>query len=80
MPAICEMASTYQLEFIQIFFVISAMVLGVFGPFVLTAPNLSVAEAWGVLGLAWLWLYGGNVVSTLWRFPRWIRRTLEKRG
>src|SRR2546426_11849600 len=36
----------------------------------------SLRGASGVLLTAWLWLFGGNVVLTLVRFPRWIQRTL----
>src|SRR5206468_7767344 len=42
----------------------------------LCAPNLSSAQAVVLLVGVWMWLVGGNVVLTLIRFPRWIRRTL----
>lgn len=66
---------SFRLEFLQIFWMVSAMVLGFLGPFVLSSSNLSWGEAALVLLGFWLWLFGGNVLITLFRFPRWIRRT-----
>ncbi len=65
----------YRLRFTQMLF-ISLMVFGFLGPFVLSSPNLSSAQALVLLAGAWMWLFGGNVALTLIRFPRWIRRTL----
>jgi hypothetical protein len=70
------LAVAYRLHFTQILLIATVMVLGFFGPFLLNAPNLTRGEAGVFLFGMWLWLFGGNVVITLIRFPRWIKRTL----
>lgn len=67
----------YKLSFTQLFLVVSISVLGFFGPPILSAPNLTPAEAAMLLSIAWLWLYGMNVVLAVNRFPRWIQRSLK---
>ena|SRR2546422_4998094 len=67
---------TYRLRLTQMLLTVSGLVLFVLGPPVIGAPNLNTLQASGVLLTAWLWLFGGNVVLTLVRFPRWIQRTL----
>lgn len=75
-PSAKGLAIGYRLQFTQMFLIVSVAVLGFFGPPVMMAPNLTPVEAAALLFVAWLWLYGGNVILTLIRFPRWIRRTL----
>lgn len=67
-------AIDYRISFRQIFVVVSAMIAVVFGPVVLTAPNVNAWEATLLLGFMWVWLFGGNVLITWVRFPRWLRR------
>ncbi len=64
----------YRLRFTQMLALVTVMVFGFFGPFLLAGPNLR--EAVAILVGSWMWLFGGNVVLTLIKFPRWIRRTL----
>ena len=66
----------YNVRFTHMLVGASVMVFFFFGPFVLSAPNMSSAQAVALLVGAWMWLFGGNVVLALIRFPRWIRRTL----
>ena len=68
----------YRLRFTQMLLTVSGLVLIVLGPPVIGAPNLTALQAGWVLVVAWLWLFGANVVLTLLRFPRWIRRTLAE--
>jgi hypothetical protein len=65
-----------RLEFVGVF-VIVTLLMGLLAPLALSAPNLSDPQGILLLVLAWSWLYGTNVITTMWRFPRWIRRTLQ---
>jgi len=75
-PSKTGLTVTYRIRFTQLFWVTLFMV-GFASLFVLGAPNLSPTEAAALLFGMWLWLYGGNVAVTLFRFPRWLRRTVE---
>jgi hypothetical protein len=75
-PSGTGLAIAYHLRLTQMFLVVSIAVIGFFGPPVVGAPNLTPVEAAALLSVAWLWLYGMNVLLTVVRFPRWIRRTL----
>lgn len=66
---------SYSLEFVQMFWISSIMVLGFFGPFVLSSSNLTWGQGALILFGFWLWLFGGNVLITVSRFPSWVRRT-----
>jgi hypothetical protein len=70
------LAVTYKVRFTQLFWV-SVFMMGCLSMFVLAAPNQSPREgAMLILGM-WLWLYGGNVVVTLFKFPKWLRGAVE---
>jgi hypothetical protein len=60
----------YRISFVQMFIIVSVMVGLVFG-FVAQAPLGSIV-------LGWLWLFGGNYLITLYRFPRFLRAAAEK--
>jgi hypothetical protein len=79
-PSGTGLAIAYHLRFTQMFLVVSIAVSGFFGPPLFGASNLTPVEAAAVLCGAWLWLYGMNVLLTVVRFPRWIRRTLVIEG
>jgi hypothetical protein len=66
----------YRLRFTQMLVFVTVMVFGFFGPSLLNAANRSKGQAVVYLFGMWMWLFGGSVVTTLIRFPRWIRRTL----
>jgi hypothetical protein len=66
----------YRVRFSQLFWGTLFMV-GFCSLFILGAPNLAPREAAALLFGMWAWLYGGNVVVTLFRFPRWLRTTVE---
>ena len=67
---------TYHLRFVQVFFLVSLMVLGLLGPAVMAASHISFGNGLLILAASWVWLLGGNVVITLHRFPRWLRATI----
>ena len=67
---------TYRIRFIQLFWVTLFMVGFVSLP-VLNAPNLTTDEATALLLGISACLYGVNVAVTLFKFPRWLRSTVE---
>lgn len=60
----------YRISFVQMFIIVSVMVGLIFG-FVAQAPL-------GFIVVGWLWLFGGNYLITLYRFPRFLRAAAEK--
>jgi hypothetical protein len=75
-PSKTGLTVTYRIRFTQLFWV-SVFMVGFASPFVWNAPNLTTREAATILLGMWLWLYGGNLAVTLFRFPRWLRITVE---
>lgn len=67
----------YHIRFTEMLILVSAGVIGFLCPAVWRAPNLNVLEASAMLAFAWLWLFGGNVAITYYRFPKFLRRALE---
>ncbi len=68
----------YRVTFRQMLVVVTLMVGVFFGPFVMAAPNTSVAGGLGILSVSWLWLFGGNFVLTRWRLPAFLVRSLSR--
>lgn len=64
----------YRLRFTQMLVLVTAMVILFLGPPILTASNLTPMQASLFLLMAWLWLFGGNYVITLYRVPRALKR------
>jgi hypothetical protein len=62
----------FDVSLVQAFWIVTAMVLGVFGPFVLASGSVSWGEGLPILAGFWLWLYGVNMVVTRLWFPRWL--------
>lgn len=60
----------YRISFMQMLVLVTAMVGLVFGYFA-HAPH-------EFLVFGWLWIFGGNYFSTLYRFPRFLRAAAEK--
>jgi hypothetical protein len=67
----------YHIRFTQLLLLVSVMVVAFFGPFIWPAPNLDAGEALALLGFIWLWLVGGNIAITCFRFPRFLRKALK---
>lgn len=68
----------YDLWFTQLITAVTIAVGAIFGPFVSSAPNLTVMAKVAVLGGAWLWLAGGNIALTAVRFPLLLRRAAKR--
>jgi hypothetical protein len=60
----------YRIWFLQILILVSVIV-GLLGVCIRSLPIQSFV-------LAWLWLFGGNYIATLYRFPRFLRAAVEK--
>ncbi|MCX6851525.1 MAG: hypothetical protein NTY98_21700 [Verrucomicrobia bacterium] len=60
----------YRISFVQMMIVVTAMVGLVFGCFAHAPYEFLVS--------GWLWIFGGNYFSTLYRFPRLLRAAAEK--
>jgi hypothetical protein len=61
----------YHVSFVQMFIVSTALVLFMFG--VLPILQSDKGEPIVVLGLMWLWIFGGNYLITIFRFPDALR-------
>ncbi len=55
----------------------AALVSVLFAPFLFYDPQLTRGEATLIAAAAWLFLFGGNILSTYCLYPRWVRRTLS---
>ena len=75
-PSKTGLTVTYRIRFIQLFFM-TLFVVGFTSMFVFNTPNLTREGSATLLLGMWLLMYGGNVVVTLFRFPRWLRTTVE---
>lgn len=62
----------FQVSLVQAFWIVTAMVVGWFGPFVLGAWNVGWRAGLPILAGFWLWLYGVNMAITMVRFPKWL--------
>ena len=60
----------YRISFLQMLVGVTLMVGFMFG-YVARAPH-------EFLVFGWLWLFGGNYFTTLYRFPRFLRAAAEK--
>jgi len=67
----------YTIRFTQLLIVVTIMVGGFLALPVIGANNLSIAGKVAVLAIAWLWLAGGNIAITAFRFPRLLRQAIE---
>jgi hypothetical protein len=67
----------YQIWFTQLLIVVTIMVGGFLSLPIVGAGNLSAAGKVAVLAIAWLWLAGGNIAITTYRFPRLLRQATE---
>ena len=65
----------YRLSFMHLFIVVTGIIAIVF-----VLPNALWGDLRSLAGFplgAWLWLFGGNYVLTIFRFPRFIRTAAE---
>jgi hypothetical protein len=68
----------FRLSYIQAFWIVTAMVLGVPGPFVLSSTGARWGQGVSILAGFWLWLYGVNLVVSLVRFRRWLAAAVNR--
>ena len=76
-----EIELTSSAEWVTARYRISFTQLLVFAAIVSVVP-LAIAtrdadDAFGLLGLTWLWLVGGNVAICLFRFPRHLKKAIH---
>jgi hypothetical protein len=62
----------FQVSLVQAFWIVTAIVLGLFGPFVLGAGNVGWGGGLLIVAGFWLWIYGVNMAITMLRFPTWL--------
>ena len=67
----------YEVWFTQLLLVVTVMVVGFLSRPIFAAPNLTIAGKVSILAFAWLWLAGGNIAVTAFRFPRLLRRAAK---
>jgi len=63
----------YRLSFVQMLVFVSAMVVLFFGLYPVLAMSPQARVPLPALGVAWLWLFGGNYVITVLRFRSALR-------
>jgi len=72
-----KLSLNYHLKFTEMFVIVTIMVLGFMGPFIFQARNLSPFPKIIILLFMWLWLFGGNYLLTIFRFPGFIRKMTD---
>lgn len=70
---------TIGLKFTQMLIIISIMMPIFVSTVRILEPSMSLKEIFIVLVLGWFWLFGGNYLSTVFRFPRFIKRQLKSK-
>jgi hypothetical protein len=68
----------YSFRFTELFVTVTVMVAAFFGPPMWRAPNLDEFDAISLLGILWLWLFGGNYAITSFRVPRLLRKVARE--
>jgi hypothetical protein len=72
-----NLAIVFDIKFTEMLVIVTLMVSLFFGPILLSEPRLNIFEALSSLFFVWLWLFGGNVVIIMIRFPSFIRKTIN---
>ena len=72
-----ELRVHYKLWFTEVLVFATIGVIGLFGPAIIAAPNLTLGGKVAVLVGAWLWLVGGSVLVTRLRFLGLLRQALR---
>ena len=74
-----SLSAKYDIRFTEILILVTLVVSLIIGPLLLLDPAINIIEALLILGVSWMWLFGGNVVITIIRFPLFVRKTINKR-
>ncbi len=72
-----EIHIEYVLKFTQLLIIVSIVVPVFFGPILIMVAGFNVQTV-AFLAFAWLFLFGLNYVSTIIRFPRFIRKQIKQ--
>ena len=72
-----EISATYKLKFTQLLVIVTGAVSLLLGPFLLTKTDLGKIETGCVLLFAWIWLVGANYLSTIIRFPSFLKKSIK---
>ena len=64
---------SYHLRFTEMFVVVTAAVILLLGPELLSAPNLNAMEVTWLSLSAWLWLFGANYLVAIFRIPNALK-------
>jgi hypothetical protein len=67
----------YRLSFMQMFVIVSVMVLFFFGVYPVMSMGPQARVPLPALAFAWFWIFGGNYVITIFRFPSAMRSALS---
>lgn len=67
----------YRISFGQMLVVVTVGTVCFFGPVVMRDSRFSGAGHVWLLLLMWSWLFGGNFAITLWKWPRFLLRSLS---
>jgi hypothetical protein len=67
----------YRISFFQFFVVTAILTLIVFGLVPWMASGMKATPPIGVILLLFLWIFGGNCVITLFRFPHFLKKAAE---
>jgi len=67
----------YHLKFTEMLIIVTVGVFGFLGIGIYQASNLTNIHKIIMLIIAWLWLFGGNYMVTIFRFPKFINEMTE---
>lgn len=67
----------YYLKFTEMLLIVTAAVSIFLGPVICYDPNLTIVSKIAILAFAWCWLFGGNYLITIFRFPSFIKKMAQ---
>lgn len=67
----------YEVSLRRLFWITTILVPAFFGTFLVAVSRFPIVAALPIIGAAWLWIYGGNALIGLLRFPAFLRRALR---
>ena len=72
-----EIVASYSASTIRLLVCVSLM-MGGFAVFMYQDRHFITTDHVWVFIVLWLWLFGGNYITGAIRFPRWLRRCLQR--
>lgn len=67
----------YYIEYTDLL-ILSTLIVLLMGGIFMLASGADVKEGLLFVVASWLWLFGGNLIITMFRFPAFIRKTLNR--